>query len=337
MKDDDFETLTNSSVVPKSDIKSQERSSRRVRMNNTVVTIGICIRNCGASIERTAESIVKQDYPHESMQVIFVDDGSIDQTLSVIKKCAPRMGMKTRVCHSSWRGLGAARQSVVDKSEANLIIWVDCGLELSKDFVTKQVSYMEQNADVGIAKGRHGVSRETGLISKLEDIGDFAYFSKDTGNFQHGSRQTSKLPGTGGSVSRVTAIREVGGFDTRITGACEDTDIAYRIRKAGWLVCATDAVFYKRSRSTLMSFLRKYFRYGYGLHYILHKHPYKEIFPPHKMVPFAGFLEGLLLSHIAYRSLRDKAAFLLPLSFSLKRLALCWGFTQSHFESYGHT
>lgn len=306
-------------------------------MNKPVVTIGICVRNCQASIERTIDSICKQNYPHEAMETIFVDDGSTDQSFSIISDYVSKMDMKTRVYRCSWKGLGAVRQIVVENNEADFIVWVDCGLELSEDFVRKQVDYLERNVKVGIAKGRHGISGETSLLAMLEDLGDFAYFSRDTGGFRKGCEETTKLPGTGGSIYRATAVKEVGGFDIRIKGACEDTDAAYRIRKGGWTICATDAVFYRKSSITVKSLLKKYYRYGYGLHYVLHKHPYKEIFPPHKMAPPAGFLEGLLLAHAAYKSIRSKRAFLLPLSFSLKRLALCSGFTKSHLDSYGHT
>ena len=46
------------------------------------VTIGVCARNCETTIGEAVESIIMQDYPHELIEVIFVDDGSTDGTPS---------------------------------------------------------------------------------------------------------------------------------------------------------------------------------------------------------------------------------------------------------------
>ena len=50
------------------------------------VTLGVCVRNCEGYIEEAIGSIINQDFPHELMEMIFVDDGSEDDTLSIIHK-----------------------------------------------------------------------------------------------------------------------------------------------------------------------------------------------------------------------------------------------------------
>jgi cellulose synthase/poly-beta-1,6-N-acetylglucosamine synthase-like glycosyltransferase len=40
------------------------------------VTIGVCVRNCEDYIEDAIRSILDQDFPHELMEVIFVDDAA---------------------------------------------------------------------------------------------------------------------------------------------------------------------------------------------------------------------------------------------------------------------
>lgn len=301
-----------------------------------VVTIGICVRNCEASIREVIESIIDQDFPHTLMQMIFVDDGSKDSTLSIILDYVSKIDIQTKIYYGKWRGLGAARQLVVDNASGKYIVWVDAGLLLAKDYVKKQVRFLEENPTVGIAKGRYGISTGQNLIATLENIGDFVHFWRDTGDFLHSGKETSKLPGTGGSIYRVEAIKQVGGFNKEIKGACEDTDIVWRIRAAGWLICVTGAMFYKRRKETWAALWDHYFWYGYGIHYIIHKYGYKNIFSPYKMAPPAGFLEGLLYSSIAFKLTRRKMVFLLPFQFSFNRAATCLGFTKSHIDSYGH-
>jgi glycosyltransferase involved in cell wall biosynthesis len=69
--------------------------------------LAVCVRNCSSTVGKAIESILTQDYPHELMEVIFVDDGSEDETLSIIKDYASKMDMKVKIFrHHEWRGLG---------------------------------------------------------------------------------------------------------------------------------------------------------------------------------------------------------------------------------------
>jgi len=38
------------------------------------VTIGVCVRDCEDFIGEATDSIVNQDFPHDLIEVIFVDD-----------------------------------------------------------------------------------------------------------------------------------------------------------------------------------------------------------------------------------------------------------------------
>ena len=286
------------------------------------------MRNCEASVKEVVDSLLDQDFTHELMEVIFVDDGSEDRTLSVILDSVSRMDMQVKVYHSEWKGLGPARNMVVDNAGGDYIVWVDGDMTLPRDYVRKQVEFMERNPNVGIAKGKTGMCPGASLVATLENI---ALRVEYGGN----GSPSSKLLGTCGSIYRVKAIRQVGGFDDRIKGAGEDTDAAYRIRAAGWLLYITPAVFYDRFRETWKALWRTWFWRGYCLHYVCHKH--RSILTLYKMAPPAAFFQGLLYSFIAYKLTRRKVVFLLPLHYTFKRIAWCLGFTKSHIESYGHT
>lgn len=124
------------------------------------VTIGVCARNCARSIRETVKSIFYQDFPHELMKVIFVDDGSEDETLIVVKNCVQNADMKTEIFSRQWQGLGSSRNMIVENAEGDYVIWVDGDMVLPKNHVRKQVAYMKQNPGVGIAGGERGISLE---------------------------------------------------------------------------------------------------------------------------------------------------------------------------------
>lgn len=295
-------------------------------MQKSRVTIGVCVKNSENSIADAIDSIHDQDFPHELMEIIFVDDGSEDKTLSIINSRVQSMGLKFRIFHHQWKGLGYSRNLVVSSANGEYIIWVDGDMSLPQDFVRKQVKYMDGNPDVGIGKGRYGMRHITGLVAYLENLDALVKLLYDR-------QTTSSEPlGTGGCIYRVEAIREAGGFDENITGVGEDMDAEYRILASGWLLQVTNAEFYERRRNTWKELWTEYFWHGSGGRKILMKVSPRSmllrIFPP------TVFLTVISRSCSAYKLTHKKIVFVLPLQWIFKRMAWFLGFTMSARKCY---
>lgn len=296
-------------------------------VSKPLVTMGVCVRNSAATIGQAIESIANQNFPHEWMEVIFVDDGSDDATLSIINDYAVKMDMQVKILHHEWKGLGASRNKVVNNARGEYLIWVDGDMILPKDHVTTQVKFMENNHTIGIAKARYADYPIKNFLGFLENA---AYMAVDS---MYGGRESSRTLGTGGSIYRVKAIIQVGGFDTDIKGVGEDMDAEVRIRSAGWkLYLGTPATFYERRRGSWKSIWDEGFWHGYGGHRIFRKN--RQALALYKMIPPAGFVAGTLYSIVAYRLLHRKAVFLMPLQYAFKRTAWCSGFLKGQFEEY---
>lgn len=76
---------------------------------NCEVTIGVVARNNAATWE-AIESIVGQDFPHELMELIFVDGHSSDETLSIIQKSLENTVIKNRIFEEN-KGMGLCKAS----------------------------------------------------------------------------------------------------------------------------------------------------------------------------------------------------------------------------------
>lgn len=291
---------------------------------NPKVTIGVCVRNCSDTISRALESIMAQDYPHEKIEVIFVDDGSEDATLSIIENYVFKMDMQVKLFHHNWRGLGPSRNVVVDNARGEFIIWIDGDMTLPKDHVRKQVKFMQKNPKVGIAKARYGFLPGDNWVAMLENL-PYVISNNDA------SKIESRYPGTGGSIYRVEAIRQIGGFDNRLTGVGEDQDAAYRIKEVGWLIARSDAVFFEMREQNWRDLWRKYYWYGYGNYFLYRKN--KSIFKLCMMIPFVGLLAGLLHSFFGYKLSGKAIVFLLPLHYLFKKTAWFFGFLRARFMS----
>jgi len=286
------------------------------------VTVGICARNSQATLASALDSISKQDYPHDLMEIVFVDDGSDDRTLEIFESYVAKIDILSRIFKGQWRGLGCARNTIIKNANGMYVIWVDADEILESDFVKNQVNLMEQNPDAGIASAKWGIRPNENLVLTLELIpGVVEYSTQDW-------RLTSKLPGTGGAIYRVTAARQVGGFDESLTSGCEDIDLASRIRKAGWLILRGNATFYELNSqlSTWSVLWRRYFNRGIHSRRLYRKA--EGFFSLYHMNPFASLIAGFLYSFAGYRKTKLKVSFLLPVHFAFKMTAWFYGFSK---------
>jgi glycosyltransferase involved in cell wall biosynthesis len=295
-----------------------------------MVTIGLCVRNCETSIKDAIDSVMDQDFPHDRIKVIFVDDGSEDKTLSIIKDCIRRMDMVTLVFHTSWKGVGNARNVVIADAEGDYILWVDGDMVLSPDFLTRLVGFMEKNPKAGIVKGRQALVPGRNTLATLEA------YSRAAGRMvdYQSSKGRFKAVGTGGALYRMKAVEGIGRFDKNLKGYNEDWDFELRFRKAGWLLHVVDVTFhdYERYGLTWKSLWSKYWLRGYYTHYFLHKN--KGLIRHYRMFPPAASLSGLLSSFALFKLTGQKAVFLLPPQYAFKMTAWYLGFVRSHFDSY---
>jgi glycosyltransferase involved in cell wall biosynthesis len=295
--------------------------------NNVKVTVGMCIKNCEMTVKEAVKSILSQDFPHNLMELIIVDGYSQDRTLSIIKNSIKKTDIRTEIfCENE--GLGYARQIVVDNANGRFIVWVDGDMILLKDFVRRQVEFMERNLKVGIGRARYGIWLESGPVAYLENI-PFVVES-----LRHKKNVPLGICGTEGAIYKVDAIRQVGGFDTNIKGAGEDTDLSRRILAAGWAAQVTNATFYELCKESWKGIWNQYCWWGYGGHYTFHKT--KNLEMPIKMSPLGGVLAGIFRFPFAYKLTGRKLVFLLPFHYAFKRLAFCYGFTKAHIDGYGH-
>ncbi len=300
-------------------------------MSNVRVTVGMVIRNAEETIKDAIQTVMDQDFCHESMELLVVDGSSKDKTLSILKESLDAIDIKTKV-FSENQGLGFARQIIVDNAEGDYIIWVDGDMILSKDFMRKQVEFMENNPDVGITKGKYELSDGPNLLSSLEI---YSRVAAKLGSYRN-KKARSKSLGTSGCIYRINAIKQAGGFDKSIKGYGEDWDAEYRTRKAGWSLCTCSVPYqdYERLGLSWKEIWRRYWKRGYDMHDVLAKH--KGVIKLYAMLPPLGFLVGLLNSFSVYKLTHKKKAFLLPVFYAIKMIFWWWGYISRRFESQSH-
>jgi glycosyltransferase involved in cell wall biosynthesis len=298
-------------------------------MQNVEVTIGVCVKNSALTIRDAIQSIVNQDYPQGSLELIVADGYSQDGTTKIISEFLNKTDMRIKIFNEN-QGLAHARQIVVNNSNSKYIVWVDGDMILSESFIRKQVEFMEQNPKVGIAKGKYAESskgsRES-VVATLENV-EFLLNTRFEGETH------SMVLGTSGCIYRADAIKQVGGFDSNIVGVGEDMDAENRIRKAGWSLYVTSAQFYETRRQSWRSLWREYSWHGSGGRRLFRKN--REVFKLYRMFPPVAIAVEFLRIPNAYKLTQKKVVLLLPFHYTFKRIAWFFGFFRRDLERKGN-
>jgi len=282
------------------------------------ITVGICVKNAQTTIKETVESVLAQDYQPNLMEIIVVDGNSSDATLSIIRNLISNTRIPCRMYSDGGKGLGYARQTVVNNARGEYVAFVDSDVVIRTDFLRRQFEFMEGNRRVGIGLGRYGYKEGNWLSNAW--------------NLYHSTMQD--FVGCA-FICRCDAVRSVGGFDPKIKGAGEDVDLIARMQSKGWSTAMSKkAEFFHNYRATLRGFWSEHSWFGYGGYYLALKD--QRLFSPSRNLPPGKLIHGLRTASNAYRTTRRKISFLIPPLLLFGNLAWWAGFLNAVLQRYGH-
>lgn len=115
---------------------------------NRSVTIIIPFRNEIDSLEELCHSINKLDYPRDSFEVIFIDDDSSDNSLSILEELDSEIDYNL-IQNSEHLGKKASILAAVDQAKFDTILTTDADCKLPKDLL-KQVRPSD-DISIGVA------------------------------------------------------------------------------------------------------------------------------------------------------------------------------------------
>lgn len=124
------------------------------------ISVVVPVYNAGEFVERCYNSINEQDF--KDIEIIFVDDGSSDNSLSLLNKIADK-DSKVKVISQENKRQGGARNTGVKAAIGNYIAFVDADDFISSDFLSSLHHVIKKyDADISMA----GVIRYKGENNK---------------------------------------------------------------------------------------------------------------------------------------------------------------------------
>lgn len=186
------------------------------------------LRRCLASVERAA--LRRGDLP---MEIVIVDNGSIDGTTGVITRFAAASAIAVHMLYLAPPGLGAARNLGIGAASGALLVFTDDDCELAGDYVDDLMAHSARDEHPVVRGGRVdlGDPADLPLTIKTSEHRERYVPGRFPGGFIHGCNL----------VIPRAVIARIGAFDPRFgAGAplrsAEDTDFILRAHRAGFAI-----------------------------------------------------------------------------------------------------
>lgn len=106
---------------------------RKRRRDDPLISVVVPVYNVERYVRDCMESLVRQK--DEKFEVIVVDDGSPDESISIVEEYAPRL-QRLRVITQSNKGLGGARNTGIAEAEGEFVAFVDSDDTIAPTYVS---------------------------------------------------------------------------------------------------------------------------------------------------------------------------------------------------------
>lgn len=119
---------------------------REPGIKHPLISIIVPVYNAESTVEKCVNSIVSQDY--QNIEIILVDDGSIDRSLSIIERLKSRDD-RILIFYQENQGQNAARKLGLEHASGSYVAFVDSDDTVRADFCTKLLgASLEYHADI---------------------------------------------------------------------------------------------------------------------------------------------------------------------------------------------
>ncbi|QQG44071.1 MAG: glycosyltransferase family 2 protein [Candidatus Roizmanbacteria bacterium] len=221
-------------------------------MNKTHPKITIIVANYNGTnyIKACLNSVLKSSY--KNFEIIVVDDGSKDNSKSVLKSFEKEKKIKIFYFKKN-KGAACARNFGVKRSKGEYILFIDFDCEIEKKCLAAIIKKLNKDKEIG------GIVLK--LITdngKLDSAGHFYSifgFPYEVGAGENPENYQKELPvfgsKTAGFAVRKDVIEKIHGFDEDYVISGEDTDLSWRIILANYqLIYFPEAIGYHHQKET---------------------------------------------------------------------------------------
>jgi len=189
---------------------------KSVLSNEPKISVIVCCYGGEETIASTLDSLLNQDIESNLFEVVLVDDGSKDQTASIIKNFLnTKLTSKSpnfKYFRKKNEGLSIARNFGIEKSLSNLVVFIGEDATANSDYLSTIVSYFKNNPKVNSLGGEVDLYNKDVKFARLIQDSIFSLYMKDE----------NSIIGTN-MAFRKSFLNEIGRFQPEFTYRGDET------------------------------------------------------------------------------------------------------------------
>lgn len=186
-------------------------------MSSSGITLVIPGRNVSATVEKCLQSVVGLREQSQLEEIIFVDDGSTDDTADKVSK------FDVRYIKGSGQGAGSARNLGWRAAETPLVWFIDSDCVAEPNALAILMEHMNDPLVAGVGGSYTNLFPESLLACLIQE---------EIAERHLAMRQEVNFLATFNVLYRREQLEAVNGFDERFAKA-QDAELAFRIRARG--------------------------------------------------------------------------------------------------------
>lgn len=229
------------------------------------MTVSFCViaYNEEKAISSLFQDIRNQEYPHEKMEIIFVNSMSTDNTKKMMERFAEENNhfIRVLIADNPKKVQAAGWNIAINTAREDIIIRIDAHTQIPSDFVKKVVECMEEGESV-VGGQRPNIAEEDTPWKHTLLLAEKSMFGSSIAPYRTGHHKTYVKSVFHGAYRR--EVFEKAGLFNENLGRTEDNEMHYRIRKAGYRICSNPKIIsYQQTRSSWKEMIKQ--KYGNGL------------------------------------------------------------------------
>lgn len=238
------------------------------------VSVVIPVLNEAASLESVVRELLDQEYPADMFEVLVVDGGSTDDTVSIASDLS-RSHSNLRVLPNPGRLSSAGRNVGAREARGDVVMFVDGHCEIPDRLLLKSLSELVRRTGADVFCRPQPL--ETAGLSSTQRAIALARTSRlghNPGSHIFAENEEGYVDPESSGAAYTRRVFDTIGFFDETFDACEDVDFNLRAREAGLKAFTSPRLTVRyRPRESIGGLYRQMLRYGSGRARLFAKHP----------------------------------------------------------------
>jgi cellulose synthase/poly-beta-1,6-N-acetylglucosamine synthase-like glycosyltransferase len=208
-----------------------ERASRLSAEELPVVSVIVPVKDEERVVGRLLRALLRLDYPPEKMEIIIVEDGSVDKTVEICREYARRYSGQVRLfCQQTSNGKPSALNYALEHVKGEIVAVFDADSVPEPDALLRAVEHFEDPSVAAVQGRACSINADVNMLTKFISYEEAVRYEtylrgKDVLNLF--------VPLTGSCCFvRRSVLLEVDGWDD--ASLSEDMEVALKLTRKGY-------------------------------------------------------------------------------------------------------